>query len=136
MSAPHLLIVDPQRIFADPASDWASPFWGAAWERIRELAAHVGPERTLVSRLESAGGVAEAERAVAEINAGMYLVERDLLVDARGELAILFAEDLGRELVLATGRRQVWARARSRLKLIAERRICHSEFICVSLPRQ
>lgn len=50
MSAPHLLIVDPQRIFADPGSDWASPFWGAAWERIRELAAHVGPERALVSR--------------------------------------------------------------------------------------
>ena len=50
MSAPHLLIVDPQRIFADPGSDWASPFWDEAWERIRELAAHVGPERTLVSR--------------------------------------------------------------------------------------
>ena len=50
MSTPRLLIVDPQRIFADPASDWASPFWGETWERIRELAAHVGPERTLVSR--------------------------------------------------------------------------------------
>ena len=50
MSAPHLLIVDPQRIFADPGSGWASPFWDEAWERIRELAAHVGPERTLVSR--------------------------------------------------------------------------------------
>ena len=50
MSAPHLLIVDPQRIFADPGSGWVSPFWDEAWERIRELAAHVGPERTLVSR--------------------------------------------------------------------------------------
>ena len=35
MNAPRLLIVDPQRIFADPGSDWASPFWGEAWERIR-----------------------------------------------------------------------------------------------------
>ena len=50
MSAPHLLIVDPQRIFADPGSGWVSPFWDEAWERIRELAAHVGPERTRVSR--------------------------------------------------------------------------------------
>lgn len=47
---PWLLIVDPQRIFADPASEWASPFWDGAWSRIRELAAHVGPERTLVTR--------------------------------------------------------------------------------------
>ena len=45
-----LLVVDPQRIFADPASEWASPFWDGAWSRIRELAAHVGPERTLVTR--------------------------------------------------------------------------------------
>ncbi|APX33385.1 nicotinamidase [Brachybacterium sp. P6-10-X1] len=45
-----LLVVDPQRIFADPASDWASPFWDDAWSRIRELAEHVGPERTLVTR--------------------------------------------------------------------------------------
>lgn len=49
-SAPWLLIIDPQRIFADPASDWASPFWEEAWSPIRELAAHVGPERTLVTR--------------------------------------------------------------------------------------
>ena len=48
--APWLLIIDPQRIFADPGSDWASPFWEGAWARIRELAALVGPERTLVSR--------------------------------------------------------------------------------------
>lgn len=49
-AAPRLLIVDPQRIFADPGSDWASPFWEGSWARIRELAAQVGPERTLVSR--------------------------------------------------------------------------------------
>jgi len=48
--APWLLIVDPQRIFAAPDSDWASPFWAEAWPRIRQLAEQVGPERTLVSR--------------------------------------------------------------------------------------
>ena len=47
---PWLLIVDPQRIFAAPDSDWASPFWAQSWPRIRELAALVGPERTLISR--------------------------------------------------------------------------------------
>lgn len=46
----RLVVIDPQRIFADPGSDWASPFFPAAMERIRELAAHVGPERTLVTR--------------------------------------------------------------------------------------
>lgn len=50
VTEPRLLIIDPQRIFADPGSDWASPAWDGAWERIRALAAHVGPERTLISR--------------------------------------------------------------------------------------
>ena len=45
-----LLIVDPQRIFAAPDSDWASPFWAQSWPRIQELAARIGPERTLISR--------------------------------------------------------------------------------------
>jgi len=48
--APWLLIVDPQRIFAAPDSDWASPFWRQAWPRIQQLAAEVGPERTVISR--------------------------------------------------------------------------------------
>lgn len=46
----RLVVVDAQRIFADPASDWASPFWEGAWARIRELAAEFGPERTLLTR--------------------------------------------------------------------------------------
>lgn len=49
-SEPWLLVVDPQRIFADPSSDWASPFFPAAMERISRLAARIGPERTIVSR--------------------------------------------------------------------------------------
>lgn len=48
--APWLLVVDPQRIFADPASDWASPFFPSAMTNIRALASHVGSERTLVTR--------------------------------------------------------------------------------------
>ena len=47
---PWLLVVDPQRIFADPASDWASPSFPAAMTQIQRLAAHVGPDRTLVTR--------------------------------------------------------------------------------------
>lgn len=47
---PWLVVVDPQRIFADPASEWASPFFPAAREWILALAEHVGPERTLVTR--------------------------------------------------------------------------------------
>lgn len=50
MSAPWLLIIDPQRIFADPASEWCSPFFPAAMENITRLAESVGPERTLVTR--------------------------------------------------------------------------------------
>lgn len=47
---PWLLVIDAQRIFADPASDWASPEFPAAMERIRALAERVGPERTLLTR--------------------------------------------------------------------------------------
>lgn len=43
-------MIDPQRIFADPSSEWASPFFDAAFANIRRLAAHVGPNRTLVTR--------------------------------------------------------------------------------------
>lgn len=49
-AAPWLVVVDPQRIFADPASKWSSPFFDQAMERIALLAAHVGPERTVVTR--------------------------------------------------------------------------------------
>ena len=49
-AAPWLLVVDAQRIFADPASQWAAPTFPAAMERIAQLAAHVGPERTLLTR--------------------------------------------------------------------------------------
>ncbi|MDO5675904.1 MAG: cysteine hydrolase [Propionibacteriaceae bacterium] len=37
MTDPWLVIIDPQRIFADPQSDWGSPMWPEAVARIREL---------------------------------------------------------------------------------------------------
>ncbi len=48
--APWLLVVDPQRIFADPGSEWGSPFFPAAMENIVRLAERIGPERTVVTR--------------------------------------------------------------------------------------
>ena len=45
-----LVIIDPQVIFASQDSDWGSPFFPAAYERIRELAAAFGPERVIVTR--------------------------------------------------------------------------------------
>lgn len=34
----HLVIIDPQVIFADPQSAWGSPFFAAAWQNIEQLA--------------------------------------------------------------------------------------------------
>ncbi|MDO5661092.1 MAG: isochorismatase family protein [Brachybacterium sp.] len=47
---PWLLVIDAQRIFADPTSAWASPEFPAAWQRIQQLARHIGPERTVLTR--------------------------------------------------------------------------------------
>ncbi|GAA4284265.1 isochorismatase family protein [Brevibacterium daeguense] len=38
MSRPHLVVIDPQHIFASPDSAWGSPFFPEAFARIRELA--------------------------------------------------------------------------------------------------
>lgn len=49
MSGPWLVIIDPQRIFADPDSDWGSPMWPEAVANITALAAqHRG--RTIITR--------------------------------------------------------------------------------------
>ncbi|WP_307818180.1 cysteine hydrolase family protein [Janibacter endophyticus] len=45
-----LLVVDPQRIFADPESDWGSPMFGDIIAPVHRLAERVGPRRTLVTR--------------------------------------------------------------------------------------
>ena len=46
-----LVVVDPQSVFADPAtSPWGSPMWASTVERIVALAARYGPGRTVVTR--------------------------------------------------------------------------------------
>ena len=44
-----LVVIDPQRIFADPASPWGSPMFPGIVEPVRRLAAAAG-ERTVVTR--------------------------------------------------------------------------------------
>lgn len=39
MSGPWLVVIDAQRIFAEPPSEWASPQWASAWPKIQRLAA-------------------------------------------------------------------------------------------------
>ena len=46
-----LVIIDPQAIFADPAtSPWGSPLWSATVPRIVDLAHAYGRERTVITR--------------------------------------------------------------------------------------
>ena len=46
-----LVVVDPQAVFADPAtSPWGSPMWADTVPRIAALAAAYGPARTVVTR--------------------------------------------------------------------------------------
>ncbi|MDN5570599.1 MAG: cysteine hydrolase [Propionibacteriaceae bacterium] len=46
---PWLVVIDPQRIFADPASEWASPMWPDAVRAIQSLLPQF-PGRTIVTR--------------------------------------------------------------------------------------
>jgi len=46
-----LVIIDPQAVFADPAtSPWGSPLWAQTVPRIVDLADAYGPERTIITR--------------------------------------------------------------------------------------
>ena len=49
MTAPWLVVIDPQRIFADPDSDWGSPMWADAVRRINDLLPHYAG-RTIITR--------------------------------------------------------------------------------------
>ncbi|WP_348648031.1 isochorismatase family protein [Brachybacterium sp. Marseille-Q7125] len=86
-----LVIIDAQRIFADPASEWASPFWPGAWARIRELADQFGPERTLLTRWlptadrSTSWGAYFAAWPFADVPADNALYE---LVDGARELSV------------------------------------------------
>ena len=44
-----LVVIDPQRIFADPSSQWGSPMFPSIVEPVRRLAARAG-DRTVVTR--------------------------------------------------------------------------------------
>lgn len=44
-----LVVIDPQRIFADPSSPWGSPMWAGAVSRIVRLVAAYG-ERVVLTR--------------------------------------------------------------------------------------
>ena len=46
-----LVVIDPQVVFADPAtSPWGSPMWADTVPVIADLAAAYGPDRTIVTR--------------------------------------------------------------------------------------
>ena len=47
--APWLVVIDPQRIFAEPPSPWAAPDFDAIVEPVRRLA-EVHPGRVVVTR--------------------------------------------------------------------------------------
>lgn len=49
MSEPWLVVIDPQRIFADPASDWGSPMWPDAVGAIGRLLPRFAG-RTIITR--------------------------------------------------------------------------------------
>lgn len=49
MTDPWLLVIDPQRIFADPASQWCAPGFAQIVDPVHRLAEHYG-DRTLVTR--------------------------------------------------------------------------------------
>jgi len=49
VTSPWLVIVDPQRIFADPASEWCAPTFASIIDPINRLVDHFG-DRVLVTR--------------------------------------------------------------------------------------
>ena len=45
-----LVVIDPQRIFADPKSQWSSPMFAEIIGPVHQLAEDFGPTRTVVTR--------------------------------------------------------------------------------------
>lgn len=50
LSDAWLVVIDPQRVFADPSSEWGSPMWDAALGPIKSLRSGFGADRTIVTR--------------------------------------------------------------------------------------
>ncbi|NPD04057.1 isochorismatase family protein [Nocardioides sp. zg-1308] len=84
-----LVVIDPQRIFADPASQWGSPMFPDIVEPVRRLAAAAG-RRTVVTRWVPATDPQGSWRSYlqawpfADVPEGHPLLE---LVDDMGDLA-------------------------------------------------
>ncbi len=45
-----LVVIDPQRIFADPSSEWGSPMFDAALPQMKALRSGFGADRTVLTR--------------------------------------------------------------------------------------
>ncbi|MBS2936288.1 isochorismatase family protein [Nocardioides sp. J2M5] len=88
-----LLVVDPQRIFADPASQWGSPMFADIVEPVRRLAADAG-ERTVVTRWVPAADPQGSWRAYLDAWPFADVAEDDPLLDLVPEVS-----GLGRHVV-------------------------------------
>lgn len=88
-----LVVIDPQRIFADPASQWGSSMFPGIVEPVRRLAAAAG-ERTVVTRWVPAADPQGSWRAYLDAWPFADVAADDPLLDLVPEAA-----DLGRHVV-------------------------------------
>lgn len=88
-----LVVIDPQRIFADAASQWGSPMFPGIVEPVRRLASAAG-ERTVVTRWVPAPEPQGSWAAYLEAWPFADVPEGDPLLEVVPELA-----DLGSEVV-------------------------------------
>lgn len=85
-----LVLIDPQRIFADPSSQWGSPMFPAIVDPVRRLAARAGP-RTVVTRWVPARDPQGSWSAYLEAWPFADVPADDPLLDVVDELADLAA---------------------------------------------
>lgn len=88
-----LVVVDPQRIFADASSEWGSPMFPTIVEPVRRLASAAG-ERTIVTRWVPAAEPRGSWKSYLEAWPFADVPHDDPLLDLVPEMA-----DLGREVV-------------------------------------
>jgi nicotinamidase-related amidase len=88
-----LVVIDPQRIFADPTSQWGSPMFPDIVDPVRRLAA-AAAERTVVTRWVPAPEPLGSWAAYLEAWPFADVADDDPLLELVPELA-----DLGREVV-------------------------------------
>jgi nicotinamidase-related amidase len=88
-----LVVIDPQRIFADPASPWGSPMFPGIVDPVRRLAAAAG-EHTVVTRWVPAADPQGSWAAYLEAWPFAAVAEDDALLEVVPELA-----DLGSAVV-------------------------------------